>query len=117
MPLLPAAYLGFDKSRLPKGGGPTTEASLRRLSFVRWLFTHTNWRVAGGYPTIADSVRPSSRLYLLPLGSDGLPALGVGANLQLTAARRTAKAAKWSAPYSMGQSAADILVPQTSIAA
>jgi len=57
MPQLPAVYLGFDKSGLPTGGGSALDAPRRRLAVARWLFMHTNWRVAGGYPTIARSVR------------------------------------------------------------
>ena len=30
---------------------------MRRLTFARWLYNHTNWRIAGGYPTIAASVK------------------------------------------------------------
>ena len=57
MPQLPAVVLGFDKESLPTGGGPASEASVRRLTFARWLYNHTNWRIAGGYPTIAASVK------------------------------------------------------------
>lgn len=67
MPQLPAAFVGFDKSGLPTGGGTASDGPVRRLSVARWLFTHTNWRVAGGYPSISSTMqRPAGLEHAIP---------------------------------------------------
>ena len=75
MPHLPSAIIGFDREFLPTGGGPASEEPVRRLSVARWLYTHTNLRIAGGYPSIQKSVARPPGLenglpYAFALGAD-----------------------------------------------
>ncbi len=67
MPQLPALIVGFDRRTLPTGGGGTADSAIRGLAVSRWLFAHTNWRVAGGYPTIGAAIaRPAGLEHAAP---------------------------------------------------